>query len=219
MLDDYLRGRGVRDSVKIQLVIPFGVPIPPSPETSEALVAAFAERGIEFIPGNTVTGLDPATKEAILSDGRRLLFDLFLGIPVHRASSVVEDSGLAEDGWIPVDKGTLATRFPDVYAIGDVTSVGTAKAGVFSEGQAKVVADRLAARIQGDPTPPGYDGTAACYIEFGSQGLIIEVASERVDAGKPKCDAAQAISPRTLRRIMRFIEARQAPLVEVLHAA
>jgi len=70
-----------------------------------------------------------------------------------------------------VNKHTLATRMPDVFALGDVASVGTAKAGFFAEGQARVVADHLAARIKGEPTPPGYDGTASCYIGFGRQGV------------------------------------------------
>ena len=38
-------------------------------------------------------------------------------------------------------------RFPDVYAVGDVTSVGTPKAGVFAEGQAAVVADAIIAAV------------------------------------------------------------------------
>jgi 3-deoxy-7-phosphoheptulonate synthase len=45
-------------------------------------------------------------------------------------------------------------------------------------------------------------------IEFGSQGLIIEVASDRADAARPKCDAVQAIGPATLRSIVEFIDAR-----------
>ncbi len=56
-------------------------------------------------------------------------------------------------------------------------------------------------------------------IEFGSHGLIIEVASDRVGAAKPKCDAAQAIDPRTLRRIIRFIETRQEMYIEKQHVA
>ena len=88
-------------------------------------------------------------------------------IPVHRAPAVVEASGLTEDGWIPVDRGTLATRVPGVYAVGDVTSVGTAKAGVFAEGAASVVADELIAQIRGGEAPAPYDGTATCYVEWG----------------------------------------------------
>ena len=177
LLDEYLRERGLRDDVRIQVVIPFGTPIPPSPATSEAILAAFAERGIEFVPDRRVASLDPDTNEAVLDDGRRLPYDLFLGIPVHRAPAVVEDSGLTEDGWIPVDPGTLATRFPGVYAVGDVTSVGTPKAGVFAERQASVVADHLIAQIRGASAPPGYDGTGTCYIEFGDD----EVARVDVD--------------------------------------
>ena len=78
---------------------------------------------------------------------------------------------MTEQGWIPVEPRTLATRFPNVYAVGDVTSVGTAKAGVFAEGAGRVVADQLIARLRGDPEPPGYDGTGTCYIEFGDRGV------------------------------------------------
>ncbi len=72
-------------------------------------------------------------------------------------------------GWIPVEPGTLATRLPNVYAVGDVTSVGTPKAGVFAEGQARVVADQLISRLRSEPEPAGYDGTGSCYIEFGDR--------------------------------------------------
>ena len=85
-----------------------------------------------------------------MADGDEMPFDLFLGVPVHRAPQVVQESGLCVDGWIPVDPLTLATAFPDVYAVGDVTSVGTPKAGVFAEGQAGVVADAIIARVQRD---------------------------------------------------------------------
>ena len=169
LLDEFLRARGVRDDVHIQVVIPFGAPLPPSPETSTAILARFAERGIEFMPEHTVVALESGT--AVLDDGSRLPCDLFLGIPAHRAPAVVEASGMTEQGWIPVEPSTLATRFPNVYAVGDVTSVGTAKAGVFAERAARVVAEQLIARLRGDPEPPGYDGTGTCYIEFGDRGV------------------------------------------------
>jgi sulfide:quinone oxidoreductase len=177
LLDGYLRERGVRDDVRIQVVMPFGRPIPPAPETSEAILARFAERGIEFVPDHKVAALDPSTHEAVLDDGTRLPYDLFLGIPVHRSPVVLGASGLLEDGWIPVDPGTLATRFPGVYAVGDVTSVGTPKAGVFAERAARVVADQLIARARGQNLPPGFDGTGACWIELGDD----EVARIDVD--------------------------------------
>ena len=142
LMDDYLTERGLRDRSEISLVMPLGVPIPPSPAASEALLVAFAERGIDWHPERLVRELDPARRLAMLSDGSEMPYDLFLGVPVHRAPAVVEESGMTVDGWIPVNPLTLETEFPGVYAVGDVTSVGTPKAGVFAEGQAALVADQ-----------------------------------------------------------------------------
>lgn len=167
LLHDYLSDRGLRASSTISLVMPFGMPIPPSPEASRALIEAFAGRDIAWVPDRMVTGLDPDAKVAHCSDGTDIGFDLFLGVPVHRAPAVVTDSPLAVDGWIPVDPLTLETSFPDVYAVGDVTSVGTPKAGVFAEGQAAVVADQIIARLGGRAGADTYDGQGICYLEFG----------------------------------------------------
>lgn len=146
MLHDYLVARGLRGASGISLVMPLGAPIPPSPAASQALLAEFAERGISWHPDRLVRSLDPRRRVAILADGEEMPFDLFLGVPVHLVPAVVAQSGMCVDGWIPVNPLTLETAYPDVYAVGDVTSVGTPKAGVFSERQASVVAGQLIAR-------------------------------------------------------------------------
>jgi sulfide:quinone oxidoreductase len=148
--------------------MPFGIPIPPSPDTSEALLHAFAERGIEFVPGRRIASVDVARRVAALDDGQELSYDLFLGVPKHRAPDVVIASGLAEDGYVPVDSRTLETAYPRVYAVGDVATVGVPKAGVFSEGAARVVAEALIARLREGEPPRGYAGRGSCYIEFGA---------------------------------------------------
>ncbi len=167
LLHDHLTERGVRDDCEISLIMPLGVPIPPSPGASQALLNNFAERGITFVPNRAVRALDPASRVAILDDESELPYDLFLGVPKHRVPSVVAASGMTEDGWIPVDAKNLKTRFPGVYAVGDVTSVGTPKAGVFSEGAARVVAASVIAEVQGGEQPSAYGGAGSCYIEFG----------------------------------------------------
>jgi sulfide:quinone oxidoreductase len=145
----------------------------------------------------------------VLDDGRRLPYDLFLGIPVHRVPAVVEASGMTQDGWIPVEPRTLATRFPDVYAVGDVTSQGTPTAGMFAEGAARVVADHLIARIRQANTPAGYDGKGSCYIEFGDH----EVARVDVDffstPGRPTGTFAPP-SPQTSAEKADFATSRRA---------
>jgi sulfide:quinone oxidoreductase len=168
LLHDYLTQRGLRDRCEITLVMPFGTPIPPSPDTSAGLLAAFAERGIVFEPGKRVASLDGTRGVAVCDDGSEFPYDLFLGVPRHRAADVVLASGLAEDGYVPVDGRTLETRYPGVYAVGDVATVGTPKAGVFSERQARVVAASILARLRESGAAAPYDGRGSCFIEFGA---------------------------------------------------
>src|SRR6185312_10662130 len=148
MLHDYLESRAVRGECEISFVLPLSTPVPPSPETSKALVAAFAERNIKFHPSKRVVKIDAARKMVFLDDNSEMAFDLFLGVPKHRVPSVVLDSGLAENGWVTVNPRTLETKYPGIYALGDGANTGTPKAGVFAEGAAKAVASALIAKVK-----------------------------------------------------------------------
>jgi sulfide:quinone oxidoreductase len=86
---------------------------------------------------------------------------------VHRVPAVVDASGLAVDGWIPVDRANLSTRFPNVYAIGDVTSAPVPKAGNIAESAARAVAEHQVVRIRESGAATPYDGAGSCFIEFG----------------------------------------------------
>jgi len=167
LLHDELVARGVRDQCEISFVIPLPSPVPPSPETSAALESEFKQRDINLITGKGVASLDPARDVAVLDDGTELAFDLFLGVPKHRAPEVVIESGMTEDGYVTVDSATLKTRFPGVYAVGDVCSAGVPKTGVFSEGAARIVARNLIVDTNGGEAPGPYLGQGSCYIEFG----------------------------------------------------
>ncbi len=184
LLHDYLSTRGVRGDCEISFVLPLGSPVPPSPDTSRALEAAFAERDIRFVPGRRVSSLDPARRVAVLDDDSEMPYDLFLGVPKHRAPNVVIESGMTENGYVPVNSRTLETRFPGVYAVGDVTTAGVPKAGVFSEGAARVVAASLIASIRGGEQPGAYDGRGICYIEFGA-GRVGRVEVDFLSGPKP----------------------------------
>lgn len=186
LLHDYLTARGRRDAVTISVVMPFGTPIPPSPDTSRAILAAFEERGITFVKDNLVQAFDRARHVVLLSDGNEMACDLLLGIPVHRVPQVVVESGLAAHpyDWVPVDKKTLATGFPGVYAVGDVNGVGTPKAGVFAEGSARIVAAAIIAQLRGGTPPEPYKGQGSCYIEFG-QNQVGRVDVDFLSGPKP----------------------------------
>lgn len=167
MLDDALTARGVRDACEISMVMPLGTPVPPSPETSAALEREFQVRNIKLLCGRRVASLDPSRSVAVLDDDRELPFDLFLGVPKHRAPDVVIASGMTVDGYIPVDPATLATRYPGVYAVGDVATAGVPKAGVFAEGAARIVAQAIVYQLRGGEPPSRHLGQGTCYIEFG----------------------------------------------------
>src|SRR5207244_8319652 len=90
----------------------------------------------------------------------------------------------AADGWVTVDKLTLATPFPGVYAVGDLANTGAPKAGVFAEGAAKTVAKNLTALLRAEEPTAKNPGAGSCYIEFGA-GRIARVDVDFFSGPKP----------------------------------
>ena len=176
LLHDLFLRRGLRDAVDIRMTFPMAAPVPVTREVSQMFLAALEERGIRCAPKEAVVGLDVRERTARLASGGSVPYDLFIGIPVHRVPEVVGRSGLAVDGWVRVDQTNLHTRFPGVYALGDVASGArtVAKAGIFAEAAARVVAADIAARLRGSGAPPPYEGDGDCYVEFGG-GLVGKV--------------------------------------------
>jgi sulfide:quinone oxidoreductase len=176
LLHEHFTRKGVRDAVQMATTFPMKRPVPVTGEVSQMFRDGLAERGIEELPEHLVTSIDPAARAAHLANGQTMPYDLFVGIPVHRAPDPLAASGLAVDGWVPVDQTSLRTRFPNVYALGDVcTGERTVpKAGIFAESAALVVADDIAAAISGEEPPAPYEGAGACYAEFGD-GLVSKV--------------------------------------------
>jgi sulfide:quinone oxidoreductase len=193
LLHEYFTQRGIRESVQMTSTFPMQRPVPVTGEVSQMFRDALAARGIEELSQHLVTSIDPATRTAHLASGGTLPYDLFVGIPKHRAPDPLAASGLAVNGWVPVDQTNLRTRFPQVYAIGDVcTGPRTvAKAGIFAESAARVVAEEIAAAIAGGDSPEPYRGWGICYAEFGD-GLVSKV---EVDFLSGPAAAAQRNDP------------------------
>jgi len=168
MMHDYLTTRGIRNDCEITLILPLETPVPPSPETSRALLGAFAERNITFVADRELRSIDTGRRVATIDDGREFPYDLFLGVPAIRAPKILEDSDMTENKYVPVKPKTLETKFPDVYAVGDCARQGTPKAGVFAEGAARAVATAIIARLKNSEVPITHKGTGSCYIEFGA---------------------------------------------------
>ena len=191
LLHDQLVERGIRDRTELRVIAPMAAPVPITPEVSQQFLDELTARGIEYIGQKRVVQLDPSTKQAVLESGERLSYDLFVGIPIHRAPAVVAESGLAPKGWVAVDPDNLMTPFPDVYAVGDVVGLPMAKAGVFAENAAGVVADDITARLRGEELARRYEGEGNCYIEFGG-GRVAKVEANFLGGPAP---TAQVVGP------------------------
>ena len=195
LLHEYFVERGIRARVELSVAFPMKRPVPVTAEVSQMFREGLAARAIIEHPETLVTSLDPGAGIARSASGEELGFDLFVGVPVHRAPQVLTDSGLTEGGWVPVDQTNLRTSFPNVYALGDVCSGPrtVAKAGIFAEAAALVVASDIAAEIAGGEAPPAFQGDGICYAEFGG-GLVGKVEVNFLGGEVP---AAQRNDPST----------------------
>lgn len=174
LLEDALRRRGVRQRSEVLVFTPEPQPMPVAgPAMGAAVSRLLADRGIVLHTSRALAAISGTSSELVFVDGTREHFDLLAAVPPHRAPEVVRRSALAnEQGWIPVDARTLRTRFDDVYAVGDVTTITLAngkplpKAGVFASAEALVVAREIAASVDGAPARP-FDGKGYCWVEVG----------------------------------------------------
>lgn len=190
LLHDFLVRRGVRDAVRIRAISPAPAPLPISADGSAVIAEQFGASGIDLLVGRRIVALDPNEHAAVLDDGEQVPFDLFMGVPVHRVPEVVAAAGLADGGWVRVDPYTLETTHPNVFAIGDVTTIPVGqgaipKAGAFADRAARSVAQTIASRVRGTGEPGRFDGVGACYLEFG-EGNIAKVDADYLSGSEPR---------------------------------
>ncbi|WP_311133838.1 FAD/NAD(P)-binding oxidoreductase [Synechococcus sp. CS-1326] len=95
-------------------------------------------------------------------------FNLLHVVPPMAAPDVVAHSPLAIEGpggWVEVNKDTCQhKRHADVFALGDVSSLPTAKSLAAVRGQAPVLVANLLAQLDGRPLLAHYDGYTACPL-------------------------------------------------------
>ena len=175
LIEAFCRRRGIRQDVQIDVYAaepaPMGVA---GPEVSGAVKQLLLTKGIPYHPEHQVTAVDAANRRLTFTNGTQTHFDLLAYVPPHRPPAVVRESGMvADSGWVSVDRHTLQTRWPNVFAIGDVVAIPLAlgkplpKAGVFAHREAEVVARNIAYAITGKGNRARFDGHGDCFIETG----------------------------------------------------
>ena len=176
LMDSAFRSKGNRQRVEIAVYTPELKPMAGAgPEMGNAIIGMLKERDIKFYPQQKVRRLESGSRTIVFEEGEAS-FDLLVGIPPHAAPKVVREAGLTDEtGWIPVEIDTLETRYPGVYALGDVTSIRQPnptglflpKTGAFADEQSRVVAANIAAELRGEDKPKRFDGKGFCYVEVG----------------------------------------------------
>jgi sulfide:quinone oxidoreductase len=167
MLDDWFRGRGLREDVEITYTYPIQR-VHGNPHIAEWARPLMDDRDVTVETFFNAEEVDPETGTVTSMEGTDLESDLLVSIPPHRGIDLVEDAGLGDSGWVDVDKHTLeATAAENVYAIGDTADTGVPNAGSVAHYQAGVVAQRLASDLRGRPATATYDGKTLCFIETG----------------------------------------------------
>jgi len=175
LADYFLRKRGVRKNVGIRVYTPEPFPMPVAgPVVGDSVKEILEKQDIGFQSTVKPVSIDAKKKRIVFEKGEEAVFDLLLGVPTHRSASVVRENKELTDqsGWMPVDKGSLKTRYDDLYAIGDIAAIKLPsgmmlpKAGVFAHSQAEVVAHNIVADIEGG-SKTEFGGKGFCFLETG----------------------------------------------------
>jgi len=142
-------------------------------------------RGIETRLLHNLIEVRPEDQVAVFevrSEGKEpvreeIRFDLLHVVPPMAAPDVVAHSPLAIEGpggWVEVDKDTCQhKRFADVFALGDVSSLPTAKSLAAIRGQAPVLVANLLAFLDGRPLQAHYDGYTACPLITSFHSVVM----------------------------------------------
>ena len=137
-------------------------------------------------------------------------FDMIHVTPPQTAPDFIRVSPLADAaGWVDVDQATLRHKTHDnIWSLGDVMNAPNAKTAAAARIQAPVVAENIAADIDGRPACAQYNGYGSCPLtvergkivlaEFGYGGKLLPSFPEALIDGTRPSRAAWLLKERIL---------------------
>lgn len=179
LADDAFRKQGVRD--RTTLLFRSGQPsIFAVEKYAKTLRQVMDRKGIDARYRESLVAVNGPAREATfqnLDTNERTVvhYDLLHVVPPMSAPDFIRNGPLANaDGWVDVNRDTLQhVRFPNVFALGDASSLPTSKTGAAIRKQAPVLVANLAASILGRPLEATYDGYTACPLVTGYGRLVM----------------------------------------------
>lgn len=173
LIESFIRKKGLSSNTEVSLYAPEPGPMGVAgKELSGAVRQIVESKGIKYFPEHQISS---ATENTLtFSNGKTADYDLMTFTPKHQCPTVIKETALVgKSGWIEVDRNTMETNFPNVYAIGDITFIPLElgkplpKAGVFAHYQAETVAHNIAQKITGKTPDKTFNGDGQCFLELG----------------------------------------------------
>jgi len=179
LADDHLRRSGVRDRCEVIYAAAspgiFGVE-----RYARPLRKIVERKQILTHFQHDLVAVRPETKQAVfrnlVSDDELVLdYQLLHIVPPQSAPDFIKQSPLADAaGWVEVDAFNLQhVRYPDVFALGDCSSLPCSRTGAAIRKQAPVLVENLLAYRQQQELVGAYDGYASCPLVTGYGKLIL----------------------------------------------
>ena len=176
LVKSFIRKKGLSNTTEISLYTPEQGPMGVAGKELSGAVRQMVEmKGITFFPEHQLTAA--TEKTMTFTNGKTAEYDLLTFTPKHQCPAVISKTNLiGKSGWIEPDRNTMETQFPNVYAIGDITSIPLEmgkplpKAGVFAHYQAETVAHNIAQKITDNPDKnrdKTFNGEGQCFLEMG----------------------------------------------------
>lgn len=179
LAEDAFRRAGVRERSRVHFYSGKAT-LFTAPYYTPKLEEICRERDIKVTLEHDLQELRPEAREAVfrnLRSGEEIVlhYDMIHVTPPMSAPEFIRKSPLANaDGWVDVDKDTLRhTRYPNVFALGDASSLPTSKTGAAIRKQAPVLVENLIAAMTSAPNGASYDGYTSCPLVTGYGKVIM----------------------------------------------
>jgi len=174
----FKRSDSSTSSTGVEITFATGMPSMFSvPKYSDILNSLRQERGVTGLFQHNLTSIDSSKKVATFSklDDKTevyLDYDLLHVTPPMKAYSFVAESPLADkaSGFVDVSQATTQhNKYPNVWSIGDSSSLATSKTAAAVTAEAPVLVGNLLAKMEGRNFEEEYDGYTSCPLltEYG----------------------------------------------------
>ncbi|MAO63773.1 MAG: pyridine nucleotide-disulfide oxidoreductase [Balneola sp.] len=178
LIDNYLYEKGVKERAEITIYTPESKPMPfTGEEISENVLQLLKSKGIKYMPNHQLLegSENSLSFKTDTEERKEVEFDLLTFTPDHKCPPVIEEAGLTgKSGWVEVDEKSLETKFPNVYAIGDIISIVTEdgeslpKSGVLAQHQGDIVAHNIGRHISGKAANKSFEGEGDYILDMGA---------------------------------------------------